>query len=236
MDMAAGLTLVMAAFAFSAYRDDWRWMIVTLIVIVTIVVAYAIFRSISGAADSLAKADAKRKKKSEAAKKKDRDKALIALCLVVCVILGIYTLVKLANKFVPDPVRIGTVATAPTVVATVPVAAAHVARRSSDSTFHLVATSDWSDPVNARMDQCVHVQREDSVAFQMRFEDGSTVEFPKSIVPDETTTELVAANGNVLSVYTADGYGRFSIQKHGPIQVRVLGAAPTVFKVEVEDI
>ncbi len=110
-------------------------------------------------------------------------------------------------------------------------------RAPLDSTSNVVFTSEWSKPVSIKTDQCVHFTPLDpTIDFEEKFDDGSTMYVPAKTIPGVTKTKIIAANGNVLQVITADKYGRFSLMGHHGRQIRIMNAPQAVIEVRINDI
>jgi len=105
-----------------------------------------------------------------------------------------------------------------------------------DTTFHITVTDEWSKPITTLADECVHFTRQDSVAYEERYDDGSILFVPKKIEPGKTTTKIVDAHGKVIENLTADKYGRFSILGRRGRQIRVFGAKMATFEVRLNSI
>ncbi len=109
-------------------------------------------------------------------------------------------------------------------------------KASTDSTFYATFTEEWSEPITLKLDQCVRLQRQDSVAFELKYVDGSTAYIPKTIVPNETKIKIIDIHGRVVDVVKADRYGHIAMPSNRKSrQVRVVDAPKGRFEIRLTE-
>lgn len=107
---------------------------------------------------------------------------------------------------------------------------------SQDSTFYMTFTSVWSEPIKLKLNQCLSLQRQDSVAYEVQIvERGWTYLVPERIVPRETTIKLLNERGGLIRTFRADGDGRFTIPVRGTRRVRLVGTPKAIFEVRIRE-